>query len=253
MTTPDKIISLGLWVRNQALLVTRTLESIYSQVIPDGYELEVVATDDGSDDGTDLVLQQYPLTYLRLENKQYRNGVFAKNSTLRHIHGDIVIQQSADVIHADANMIKALVEALPGHRASFATVYNHHYEDGITDLCLQYSGPDNPRPFFFLGACYREDVCRVGGYDPDFGNVIYYDDNWHADCLINTCGVNPIFINERGLHQHHARPKHDTRRALFTYQHKREEAAWDHSKYISSGGSWPYIPGKSVHEIERGI
>jgi len=248
--TPDRIISVCIGIRNQAHLIPYTLDSIYAQDIS-GYELEVIVTDDGSDDGVSEILDKYPLTHLYLENHTYHNGVYAKNSSLKSAHGDLIIQQSADVIHSTTNVIKSLVEALPGRRATFASVHNYHRDKGIADD-FQYTGLANRRPFFFLGACYREDVCSVGGYDPLLGDVVYYDDNWHADCLLNTCHVKPLFLEVVGWHQNHDRCIYDTAPAKSVYYRLLREAVEGKIKYISSSGPWPYIPGRSVAEIDRG-
>jgi len=226
------------------------LTSIFGQRLPDGYELEVIATDDGSTDGTDKVLQQYPLTYLHLDNDEYHNGVFAKNSSMRNAHGDVLIQQSADVIHSTDDVILQLLGRMPQFRAVFATVHNYYVETGKHDE-FQYTGVRNKRPFFFLGSCYREDVCRVGGYDPKLGHVVYFDDNWHADCLLNTCKVRPKFIDVVGWHQDHARPIYDTAPAKVIYEQLRLDAMRDPRKYVSSSGPWPYESGRSVAEMEE--
>ena len=248
MTTPDKLISVCLAVRNQAKLLPHSLASIFGQQLPDGYELEVIATDDGSTDDTATVLRSYPLTYLHLDNDEYHNGVFAKNSSMRNAHGDILIQQSAEVVHSTPDLILSLLRPLPIFRATFATVHNKHMDTGAVDA-FQYTGPQNKRPFFFLGACYREDICRIGGYDPLLGHVIYFDDNWHADCLLNTCKVRPKFLSECvGWHQDHSRPIYDTAPAKKIYEQLRMSAIKDNSKYISSAGPWLYSPGKSVEE-----
>ncbi len=249
MTDPARLISVCLAVRNQAQLVGYTLESIRKQRLPEGYELEVVATDDGSEDDTARVLQSYPgLKYLYIENRAYRNGVFAKNSSMGNARGDIVIQQSADVVHPTPDVIARLVDALPGNRATFAEVHNWHPDTGEIEA-FQYTGQSNKRPFFFLGACYREDVCKIGGYDPKLGNVVYYDDNWHADCLIHTCHVKPAFLDVVAYHQHHERPVYETKEARVIYKTLCREALMGRRPYTSSAGPWPYVPGKPVAEI----
>jgi len=250
--TPDRMISVCLGTRNQSKLIPQTLDSIYSQEI-NGYELEVIVTDDGSDDGTDAVLDRYPsLIRFRLENSTYRNGVFAKNMSLRNAHGDLIIQQSSDIIHTSKNVIASLVEALPGHRATFATVYNYLSDTKEVEE-FQYTGPINHRPFFFLGACYREDVCRVGGYDPLLGNVIYYDDTWHSDCLLNMCRVKPLFLDVIGWHQHHNRRIYDTKPAKDIYYQLLRESIKGQRNYLSSAGPWKYEPGRSVAEVEGSL
>lgn len=249
MNDPTKLVSVCLAVRNQATLLPYSLDSIFSQKLPEGYALEVIATDDGSTDATAEVIQRYPITYLFLDNDEYHNGVFAKNSSMRNAHGDVLIQQSAEVIHSTPTVIAELLTDLPQHRAVFATVYNYYREKGTHDP-FQYTGPRNHRPFFFLGSCYREDVCRIGGYDPLLGHVVYFDDNWHADCLLNTCKVRPKYIDTEGWHQDHPRPTYDTTPAREIYTRLKTAAMRDASKYVSSAGSWKYVSGKSVVELE---
>jgi glycosyltransferase involved in cell wall biosynthesis len=244
-----KLISVCLAVRDQASLLPQSLNSIFRQQLPDGYEMEVIATDDGSTDDTAAVLKRYPLTYFHLDNYEYHNGVFAKNSSMRNARGDILIQQSAEVIHSTPDLIFNLLRPLPTFRATFATVHNKHMDTGKVDA-FQYTGLQNKRPFFFLGACYREDVCKIGGYDPALGHVVYFDDNWHADCLLNTCRVKPKFLPECvGWHQDHSRPIYDTFPAKTIYGRLKLEAMQGVRPYVSSAGVWPYSPGKSVEDI----
>jgi len=122
--------------------------------------------------------------YHFLENHVYRNGIYAKNRSLRAAKGDIVIQQSADVMHADPDAIKRLVGELTRETLTFATVQNWNIDTCFIDS-FQLVGPLNIRPLFFLGACWREDLCAIGGYDEEFAraNTIWYDDDWHGDCL----------------------------------------------------------------------
>jgi len=238
------MISICIAVRNQGHLIDKTLDSIFRQYLPN---LEVIVTDDGSTDNTAEVVKSYPVQYLYLDNDEYHNGVFAKNSSLKHAHGDIIIQQSADVIHTYLNTIQQLVHALRPGNITLATIYNS--KDGKRDE-FQYTGPKNCRPFFFLGACWRSDICTIGGYDPDFGHVCWFDDNWHADCLINTCGIKPIYLDVIGLHQDHSRPKYDTEQARKIYNQKKYDAIQGKIPYISSTGPWPYEQGVSVCELQ---
>ena len=237
------MISLCIASRNHAALLDSTLGSIFRQGVDD---LEVIVTNDGSTDDTDAVLERYPVTRLYRQSTEYRNGVIAKNMSLMEARGDIIIQQSDDVIHSDSDSILHLIESLQEDAFSIATVYDYDTEHGTR--LKQYTGPENKRPLFFLGACRRSDICKIGGYDPDFAKVIWYDDNWHADGLMRGLGLRCDIIPVVGLHQAHPRPPYTWTDSKALYESKVRSAEAGGS-WFSSAGSWPYVSGVSVSDI----
>jgi glycosyltransferase involved in cell wall biosynthesis len=243
-------VSICIASRNHAPLLERTLDSIFKQYCQNN-ELEVIVTDDGSTDETPKVLDRFPVKRLRRESKEYRNGVFAKNSSLREATGDVIIQQSDDVIHATPNAIEELVRLLSPGYFLIANVYDWDFTFGR--ILQPYTGIKNPRPLFFLGSCWREDVCKVGGYDPEFSEVISYDDNWHSDGLMHGLGLKwSIVPSILGLHQSHHRPNYNVTPAKSLYEKKVNAARLGHGSWLSSAGRWPYVQGRSVNSLEAG-
>lgn len=241
----QKLVSLVIASRNHAPLLQRTLQSIFNQKVP--FPLEVIVTDDGSTDDTVEVIKQFPVIYRRLENTEYRNGVFAKNRSLVAARGDIIIQQSDDVVHAQPDLIQRLVEELQKGEYLVCTVYDWDWMRGT--IGKQYSGVDNRRPLLFLGATWREDVCKVGGYDPDFGHVLWYDDDWFANGLTLGLGLKPRFLPLLGLHQDHFRPDYDWTPAQLIFEEKTEKAKRGESSWLSSAGPWSYQQGVPVEVL----
>lgn len=236
-------VSICIATRNHAPLLKRTLESIIAQ----GFTGEIIISDDGSTDDTAEMLKDYPVIYFHRLNNQYHNGVWGKNSSLRSATGDIAIQQSDDVLWETPDLVAKLIGWMQRGEFRIATVYDSDVANGIRKR--EYTGPCNPRPLFFLGAAWREDVCKVGGYDPDFADVIWYDDDWHAHGLMNGLGLHPTFMPVVGLHQDHWRPNYDWAPATRIYNEKVRKATQGESSWLSSGGSWPFVSGMSVNYV----
>jgi glycosyltransferase involved in cell wall biosynthesis len=241
---PD--ISICIASRNHASLLYETLTSIFNQDVD---RLEVIVTDDGSTDETQKILDMFPVTRFRLENDQYHNAVRAKNNSLMAARGDIVIQQSDDVIHAHPRTIRELVDKITPGKFCISTVYDWDAKTG--KIVQPYTGLDNNRPLFFLGSCWRKDVCSVGGYDMDFADVIWYDDNWHADGLTRGLGLSWDVLPVLGLHQAHYRPSYDWSPARKVYNEKCAKAEKGSGTWIASGGPWPFKSGVSANALRR--
>ena len=234
-------VSLCIATYNHAELLGRTLESIFRQKVP--FPLEVIVADDASTDDTRAVLNRFPVAALNTGDygHGYHNGVTAKNLALRAAHGDIVIQQSDDVFHVSPNLIEALVAALQPGEFVLCTVHGWDVPTGT--LNWQYTGTDNPRPLLFLGATWREDVCRIGGYEPELAEVTWYDDNAFGDGLIKGLGLKHRFLPLLALHQDHSRidDRESQSKAKAIYDRKIARQQW-----LSSTGPWPFVSGTSV-------
>jgi glycosyltransferase involved in cell wall biosynthesis len=240
-------VSLTIATRNHAPLLARTLKSIFNQ---NYFGLEVIITDDGSTDNTPEIVARYPsIKYFHLDNDRYHNGVTAKNNCLKHATADIVIQQSDDVIHAFPDTIEKLVTNTTEGAFTVATVYD--YDWGAGRILRPYAGADNPYPLLFLGATLRKDVCAIGGYDPDFAEVCWYDDTFFADGLTQGLKLTCQWVPELGLHQHHPKPDYNTAPATLIYNRKVGAAKTGEGPWASSSGPWKYIPGLSVYEAEE--
>ena len=237
--------SIVMATRNHGELLRRTLQSIYRQEVP--FDYEVIVIDDGSDDCTEEVCKEFDLTYCeKLDNTEYRNPALARNVGFRKAKGDVIIQQSDEVIHHTPNTIELLVERLTPGKFVIATVYDYTPETDKRGWLM--TGTASRRPYFFLGSLTREDLYAVGGYDEEFV-APGWDDDWHGYGLMHGLKLEPDFIDEIiGYHQFHPRmPKPEWREAskpsadLFVL--KRGKARLfnneDPALCISSGGPWP--------------
>jgi glycosyltransferase involved in cell wall biosynthesis len=236
LVRPGELVSICMATRNQAPLLEAVLQSILSQ--QHGFPLQIVVTDDGSSDGTAAMLAKYPVEYHRLENNTYRNGVYAKNVSLRAARGDVVIQQSSDVLHAGPDVIAQLLQSLRAGTIVFADVRDRDPASGRITRNGRYQ-----RQLFFLGACWREDICKIGGYDEAFANVVWYDDDWHGKCLTAGLGLQSVYTAALALHQLHPSPQYDSAPARAIYRQKCAAG-----KYLQH--SWPYRPGVAVQHVQ---
>jgi glycosyltransferase involved in cell wall biosynthesis len=225
--------SIVMATRNKAVLLERTLKSIFRQR-PD-FDYEVVVVDDGSGDETAAVCACFDVRYLRLESERYRNPCFARNAGFRLARGEVVIQQSDEVMHVSPETIDFLTRELRVGEFLIATVYNWNVETAQIREC--YSGIDNPRPLFFLGSLWRKDLFAVGGYDEDFREPCY-DDDWHAACLTRGLGLRSRFVPVLGLHQAHGRPSLNLTPSRLLYEKKLSQATKGLISFCSSGGPW---------------
>lgn len=237
----NDIVSVVIGSYNHAALLRRTLQSIVNQLLP----VEIIVADDASTDDTPKILADFPVTALNTGDwgHAYHNGVRAKNLALRHAHGDIVIQQSDDVVHAQPDLVERLVEAMrPG---MFATCTVYEYDFACGTMGKQYVGHQNRRPLLFLGATWREDVCKVGGYDSDFAELLWWDDNRMADGLMKGLGLKCEYLPLLGLHQAHSRPDYQWQDSKALYERKTAAQDW-----FAPGAPWPFVPGKAVCDVE---
>lgn len=219
---------------NKAGYLDATLHSIFSQTVH--FAWEVIVCDDGSRDDTAKVCSNYDLQYIRLNEPRERNPAPARNAAYRAARGKIIITQSDDVMHRDADTIRRLVESLGEGEFVLATVFNH---DARTGLRQVYVGEGRREPLFFLGALWRRDLYAIGGNDEEFIDL-GSEDNWFADCL--TLGLKlkwRILPEVVGLHQDHPRgAEHASKRMIALRDRNRREAVAGRLCFCSSGGPW---------------
>jgi glycosyltransferase involved in cell wall biosynthesis len=227
--------------------LSRALASIYRQPISQTDDVEVIVVDDRSpNDRNREVCGEFPrVRYVRVDGEPgYRNPARARNVAYRQARGGVVICQSDDTVHISPDCIEMLIADLtPGHFL-IANVFNTDFSGKIVPGNLEnpeyasltvYTGPTNPRPFFFLGSLFRKDLYAVGGNDEEF-TAPSYDDNWFADCLMLGLGLKPVYSTR--IVGHHLQHKHFGTQARTTpsralYRRKHKEAVWQ-----ASGGPW---------------
>ena len=247
-------VSVVLSTRNKAQILDRTLASIVCQ--DPGFPYEVIVVDDGSDirsaglSETFMVCKKHEshghlIRYLRLENNEYRNPGIARNHGYRHAVGTILVAQSDDVLHVNADSIKLLAQ-IDSNMFNIASVYN--WADGIQLEC--YTGPKNPRPLFFLGSMYRAHCYAIGGNCEEFVEP-GYDDDWFSKCLIHGLGLRPKFLKSViGYHQEHPRPdlRGPYERMREVYQRKYDRAVAGLEPW-TGGPAWTYVPGHPAGSV----
>jgi hypothetical protein len=229
----------------------RTLTSIFRQPVTDFGGVEVIVVDDRGVGGMNRrVCDRYPVRYVRIDgDTEYRNPAKARNAAYRKAAGDTVICQSDDVAHVTKDCIERLIDGLTPRHFLLATVINTDFSGNAVPINVEnptYSsltvltGPENPRPLFFLGSIRRRDLYAVGGNDEDFTSP-GRDDVWFADCLMRGLGLSPTFTDEIvGHHLQHEHRAVSFRESAVIYAHKHRQAKQGLSPWCASGGPWPY-------------
>ena len=185
------LTSICIATRNKSEYLARTLASINGQSIP--FDYEVIVVDDGSTDATRAVCKMFDVNYIWLDNNRYRNPSVARNVAYRAARGEVIINQSDEIIHK-TNCVQQLTNGLKEGEILFAHVLNVSL-DGLSVSYPVYCGPENPRPLFFLGSLWRRDMYAIGGNSEDFVEPCY-DDDWLAQCLINGLGLVPRYAED---------------------------------------------------------
>ena len=231
-------VSVCMATHNRPAILNRVLSSIFCQLVP--FDYEVIIVDDGPIDfDTCDICERYPVQYIRNEREPgWRNPSKARNMAYKKARGEIIICQSDDVEHS-GNAIEGLASSINPGYFSIAMVINI---DPVTrkvdsEPLPFFTGPHNHRPFFFLGAIYREDLYAIGGNDEEFVSP-GYDDDWFADCLMHGRGLKPQYLdNVTGYHLKHDRHFQSSMEfvepSMRLYHDKVRKGV-----FIASGGSW---------------
>lgn len=221
----DVKTSIVLSTYNKPNYLKRTLDSIFSQHPP--FDFEVIVIDDGSPEVfTSEICRTYPVRYLRINRPEgFRNPASARNTGYLIAKGQIIIPQSDDVIHKEADTIERLINELRPKEFLIANVFNVHSEslEPEQNPTYEFTGIHNPRPFFFLGSMWRNDLYAIRGNDEEF-TAPGYEDNWFADCLIHGRKLSPRFADIVGLHQNHPHSQIDMEPSRQLYLKKKQSA-----------------------------
>jgi len=218
------LVSIIVPARNEERNIRRCVESLLEQSYSN---FEVIVVDDGNDDETVSVCKQFSVEYLKVGRPQspvYRNPALPMNMGLRKAIGDIVILQNAECKHVDPDTIEKLVSQVSGENAVFARVISMGQDGKPVKAYPIYCGKENPRPLFFCGAVKRHWFEKLRGFDEDYINVCYEDDDF-ADRLKKE-GVRFVFTDVEVHHQFHPYLGHiDTSPSKALYMKKSTDMA----------------------------
>jgi len=214
----NTMISLVMTSYNRPHLLKNTLDSFLRE---DFKDYEIIVVDDGADDETPVICEEYGVRYChpsRPDPTARRNSARPLNCGLRQAIGDIIILQNAECKHIDSQTIEKLTALVTPTNAVFARVIALN-EDG-TEREL-YCGIDRPRPYFFCGAIKREWFERLRGFDEDFIGAGWEDDDF-ADRLRRE-GVEFIFTDILVHHQWHPPAVYELYANQSVYERKKSE------------------------------
>jgi mannosyltransferase OCH1-like enzyme len=157
-----------------------TLESIVAQAYKD---YEVIVVDDGLDEETHNLCchQSYGVEYIRSGRTQsayLRNPSLPNNIGIRHAKGDVIILQNAECKHIDPNTIEKLVRSVTDTNAVFAMVLSLDQKGGSNQAFPVYCSKKIRRPLFFCGAIKKAWFDKLRGFDEDYTETCYEDDDF---------------------------------------------------------------------------
>jgi glycosyltransferase involved in cell wall biosynthesis len=114
---PYRLLSVVVPVFNERNTVNEVVRRVKSVALPDGLEREIIVVDDGSQDGTDNVLDSIQDSTVRVERHGTNRGQGAAVRTgLRVSRGDIVLIHDADLEY-DPDDIPAVLAPIMQKRA----------------------------------------------------------------------------------------------------------------------------------------
>jgi Glycosyl transferase family 2 len=175
--TYSPYVSIVLTTFNRPTQLNITLQSISKQNFPN---LEIIVVDDGADEKTEGICRSYGAEYIKINRPLtdvVRTPALPNNIGIRHARGDVIILQNAECKHVDPSTIEKLVSSVTDTNVVFAKVYALNPEGQITDL---YCGKSNPRPFFFCGAIKKFWLEKIRGFDEEYTDSGYDDDDLGA-------------------------------------------------------------------------
>jgi glycosyltransferase involved in cell wall biosynthesis len=207
-----KSVSVVMTAYNRANLLAVTLKSIRDQQFKD-YEIIVVQDDDGSEKtslgvpaegATEKVCAYFGvdkfIRRMRQAKATFSNPAVPNNIGLKAAEGDVIILQNAECRHISNEAIWNLwhqVRLTDG--VAFAAVRSL---DIGGQPSTWYTHPaERPKPYFFCGALYNNDVLRIRGFDEDYTEVGYDDDDF-GDRLKHT-GVPITYLDPHTVYVEH--------------------------------------------------
>ena len=191
---------------NRKIQLLNTLQSIQNQ--PDAKKLtEIIIVDDVSKvplqltDFSDFDLD-IKLISVQTKNKWWVNPCVAFNTAFYFIHGERVIIQNAECMHA-TNIIQYTIDNLqPNEYIAMSAL---GLTEEATKLINRETSPaeikrdggewychskHRRKAFNFCAAIHASDLRKVGGFDPRFSEGVYHDD----EMFLNSLSKNNIKI-----------------------------------------------------------
>ncbi|MDT7890075.1 MAG: glycosyltransferase [Desulfurococcales archaeon] len=192
---------------NEAYLIERKLDNIYSQDYPKD-RVEIVVVDSSSSDGTaERVLawaSKHPDASLRVVVEPDRGGKGrALNTALKSLSGDVVVITDADSAWTAPNTLRRAVELLSDPSIGAVSCVKAPIGPGATDLENSYRSYYNvvraaeskaySTPIFHgeLAAFKRDLLDAVGGFPEDIGA-----DDSHTATRIALMGYKAIVLDD---------------------------------------------------------
>jgi len=192
-------VSIVMSTYNRAALLKTTLKSIVKQNFP---SYEIVVVDDGNDTETSALCAEFSCKYFKLnrtQTGQFKNPARPLNVGIRNSCGDIIIIQNPECMHVEEDLIKKLTSLVTNTNAVFCRTWSLSPWGDVGQL---YCGKELPRPFFFCGAIKRFWLEKIRGFDEDFVDYGYEDDDLAA--RLKREGVTFLFSDIEVYHQWHA-------------------------------------------------
>jgi len=176
------VVSVLMGVHNGAPWVTRAVESVLDQTLPD---LELIVVDDGSTDATPALLGAVGDPRLRVERQARAGLTGALNRALARARAPLIARLDADDVALPARLERqrAFLEAHPevGLLGSAARVVDEHDREVTVirppeaDAALR-GALIRRNPFVHSSIMLRRALAAdVGGYDPSFEVAQDYD------------------------------------------------------------------------------
>jgi glycosyltransferase involved in cell wall biosynthesis len=184
-------------VYNRRAVAEKTIQSILQQNVP----VQIILVDDGSTDDTSELRKLYDIHYLYLHRPYFISQGRALNLGIRAAISDVIILQSGDVRH-DGPVVRPLAEHIKNNNRDWVFAFCDD-EGPAGQMLSPLCSTKNRRPLGFLSALHKKWLCEVGGYDEDWEEAGYEDDDL-AHRLIDLHGLSPVYVDHiRGVHQWH--------------------------------------------------
>lgn len=166
--------SIVMATHNRPVQLCLTLLSITKQKFRD---FEVIVIDDGDDFFTPRICEAFDAKYFKMNRPQggYKNPARPINAGVRKATGEIIILQNPECLHVSDELISRLCNQVREDNAVFCQALSLN-EDGSHDQWYCH-GECNARPFFFCGAIRKSWFEKLRGFDEDFKNYGYEDDD----------------------------------------------------------------------------